>query len=162
MALSEIDHRLLSRAVELSAAALSQGNRPFGSVLGDAEGNILAEGQNDQHTSADPTGHAEMNLIRRISGLPADKLSGATIYASGEPCAMCAAAIFWCGIRRVVFAASGKLFPELEGPDAELLSLSCAEVISHGSHTVEVIGPVEGTDAEEILCKAFGHTAQPH
>lgn len=156
MSLSDTDHRLLARAVELSAAAYTLGNRPFGSVLADADGNILAEGQNDQRTSADPTGHAEMNIIRRMAGLPAEKLAGATIYASGEPCAMCAAAIFWSGIRRVVFAASGKLFPQLEAPGANLLSLSCAEVISHGSHQIEVIGPVTDTGAEEILRRAFG------
>lgn len=156
MSLSDTDRRLLARAVELSAAAHALGNRPFGSVLADTDGHILAEGQNDQCSSADPTGHAEMNIIRRVAGLPAAKLAGATIYASGEPCAMCAAAIFWSGIRRVVFAASGELFPQLESPDAKLLSLSCAEVISHGSHPIEVIGPVPGTRAEEILRQAFG------
>ena len=155
MALSDTDHRLLARAVELSATAHALGNRPFGSVLADADGHILAEGQNDQCTSADPTGHAEMNIIRRMAGLPAEKLVGATIYASGEPCAMCAAAIFWGGIRRVVFAASGELFPQLEAAGADLLALSCTEVIRHGSHQVEVIGPVAGTGAEDILRRAF-------
>jgi len=157
MPLSLTDKLLLARAVELSATALALGNRPFGSVLGDAQGNILAEGQNDECTSADPTGHAEMNIIRRIAGLKPAQLKNATIYASGEPCAMCAAAIFWSGIRRVVFAASGQYFADLEGPSATLLPLPCAELMRHGSHTIEVIGPVADTGAETVLQQAFSN-----
>ena len=151
MPLIPADQRLLERAVELSEIALNLGNRPFGAVLGDAQGHILAEAQNDECTSADPTGHAEMNIVKRIAGLTQKQLEGATIYASGEPCAMCACAIFWSGVRRVVFAASGSFFSGLEKPNAMLMSLSCQEVLSHGSHEVEVIGPVSGTKAEDIL-----------
>lgn len=155
MSLSAHDQQLLARTVALSSSALSLGNRPFGSVIADRDGHILAEGLNDECTSADPTGHAEMNVVRRIAGLSPKQLQDATIYASGEPCAMCAAAIYWAGIRRLVYAASSQYFSGLEGQSADVLKLSCRQVLFQGTYTSEVIGPVSDTGAEAVLRQAF-------
>jgi len=80
---------------------------PFGAIIV-KEGNILARGRNLGRTQGDPTAHGEMVAIRRaVAAHRGGKtLKGATIYTSGEPCAMCMGAILWCGFGRMVYAAS--------------------------------------------------------
>jgi tRNA(adenine34) deaminase len=79
---------------------------PFGAVIV-SNGKVLARGRNLGRTNGDPTAHGEMVAIRRfLDKYPAAALRGATLYTSGEPCAMCMGAILWCRISRLVFAAS--------------------------------------------------------
>jgi tRNA(adenine34) deaminase len=71
------------------------------------DGKVLARGRNMGRTFGDPTAHGEMVAIRRfLDQHPPTALRGTTLYTSGEPCAMCMGAILWCGITRLVFAAS--------------------------------------------------------
>jgi len=79
---------------------------PFGAVIV-KDGKVMARGRNMGRTFGDPTAHGEMVAIRRfLDQYPAAALRGATLYTSGEPCAMCMGAILWCHIGRLVFAAS--------------------------------------------------------
>ncbi|MBX9774660.1 MAG: nucleoside deaminase [Xanthobacteraceae bacterium] len=79
---------------------------PFGAVIV-KDGKVLARGRNLGRTFGDPTAHGEMVAIRRfLDQYPPAMLRGATLYTSGEPCAMCMGAILWCHIGRLVFAAS--------------------------------------------------------
>src|SRR5262245_25295256 len=79
---------------------------PFGAVIV-KDGKVMARGRNMGRTFGDPTAHGEMVAIRRFLDMyPAGALRGATLYTSGEPCAMCMGAILWCHIGRLVFAAS--------------------------------------------------------
>lgn len=88
----------------LAEAAL--GDFPFGAVIV-KEGRIVARGRNSGLRLNDPTAHGEMMAIRDfISRHPAENLKSATVYTTGEPCPMCMGALIWCGVRRVVFAAS--------------------------------------------------------
>lgn len=106
MALTDTDLDHLRRCVELAAEALEAGDEPFGSVLV-AGGRRLAEDRNRETTLADPTRHPELELARRAAELLSpDERAGATVYTSGEHCAMCAAATGWVGIGRVVYAVS--------------------------------------------------------
>ena len=83
-----------------------QGDFPFGAVIV-RDGVVIARGRNLGRTTGDPTAHGEMVAIRRaVADRDAQALRGATLYTSGEPCAMCMGAILWCGISRLVFAAS--------------------------------------------------------
>jgi tRNA(Arg) A34 adenosine deaminase TadA len=97
----------LRRAIAVSVAARQHGNHPFGAILVDGNGRIVAEAENTVETDRDVTAHAETNLVRHASATwsPAE-LAGHTLYSSCEPCAMCSGAIFWAGIRKVVFALS--------------------------------------------------------
>lgn len=82
------------------------GDFPFGAVVV-RDGAVAAKGRNLGKTANDPTAHAEMVALRRFTAVwPAAELAGATLYASGEPCPMCMGAILWCGLKRLVFAAS--------------------------------------------------------
>ena len=104
-ALDAAEALALRRAIALSELAASRGSRPFGAVIVGADGRTLAEGHNDNAASGDCTAHAEVMALRQAAaaGIGRAELAGATMLASGEPCVMCAGAIFWSGIRRVVF-----------------------------------------------------------
>jgi tRNA(adenine34) deaminase len=68
---------------------------------------VLALGRNMGRSFGDPTAHGEMVAIRHFfDKYPPAMLRGATLYTTGEPCAMCMGAILWCHIGRLVFAAS--------------------------------------------------------
>ena len=83
-----------------------QADFPFGAVIV-RDGKVIARGRNLGRTNRDPTAHGEMVAIRRcLAEHGPELLRGATLYTSGEPCAMCMGAILWCHIGRLVFAAS--------------------------------------------------------
>ena len=83
-----------------------QADFPFGAVIV-RDGAVIARGRNLGRTNRDPTAHGDMVAIRRaLADHGPAALRGSTLYTSGEPCAMCMGAILWCGIVRLVFAAS--------------------------------------------------------
>ncbi|MGA3302461.1 MAG: nucleoside deaminase [Methylovirgula sp.] len=96
------DEGLMREAIALAA----QADFPFGAVIA-RDGAILARGLNLGKRTHDPTAHGEMVAIRRfLAERGPEELKGTTLYTSGEPCPMCMGAIIWCGIARVVYAAS--------------------------------------------------------
>jgi tRNA(Arg) A34 adenosine deaminase TadA len=142
---SDPDLRHLTRAIELAASAREHGNHPFGSLLADGDGEVVLEAENTVVTGRDVTAHAEQNLVREASArFTPDELGACTLYTSTEPCAMCAGAIFWSGIGRVVFALSSATLGEIvEDPTgAYTLAMSCREVFDRGGRTVDVQGPL--------------------
>ena len=80
---------------------------PFGAVIV-RDSNVIVLGRNLGRTNNDPTAHGEMVAIRRALAEPGGReaLRGATLYTSGEPCAMCMGAILWCHFGGLVYAAS--------------------------------------------------------
>jgi tRNA(Arg) A34 adenosine deaminase TadA len=153
---ADLDH--LRAAIALARRAREQGNRPFGALLVAADGRVLGEGENTASITGDPTGHAELNLIREVcSGYTRDELAGATLYASGEPCPMCAAALFWSGIGRLVYGLSARAIYEMAGDPPEQLRLSAREVLASGGRAVAVEGPVLEAEAGEVFTGFFGH-----
>jgi tRNA(Arg) A34 adenosine deaminase TadA len=91
----------------VARSAIEHGNHPFGALLADKDGKILLTAENSVVTDRDCTAHAETNLIRKAcKAYESSFLSSCTIYASTEPCPMCAGAIFWANVRRVVFGLS--------------------------------------------------------
>lgn len=96
----------LKRANDLAVANVEEGGQPFGAVLV-KDGEVIGEGVNELHITHDVSGHAEMIAIRRAQQkLQTDCLRGARMYASGEPCPMCYAAMAFVGIDDVVYSAS--------------------------------------------------------
>jgi tRNA(adenine34) deaminase len=95
----------MARALDLARAAEAAGEVPVGAVVV-RDGAVLAEGNNRTVRDADPTGHAEVVVIRAAARAIGDwRLVGCTLYVTLEPCAMCAGAIVLARIPRVVFAA---------------------------------------------------------
>jgi ribonuclease HI len=141
-----IDEMPLRKAVALSEAAVAQGGRPFGAVVTNGAGKIIAEAKGIP--SVDPrdwTAHSEMQALRAASAAMSwDELSQATIYASGEPCPMCAAAIYWCNIRRLVFCVSEPAMRALRAPyqRAAGIAMRCEEIFDRCDRKIEVVGPI--------------------
>jgi tRNA(adenine34) deaminase len=97
----------MSRALDLARAAAEAGEVPVGAVIIDpATDEIIAEGANAPIIGHDPTAHAEIIAIRAAAArLGNYRLTGLDLYVTLEPCAMCAAAISFARLRRLVFAA---------------------------------------------------------
>ena len=92
------------------------GGRPFGAILVGPDDKVLIEAEND-YRSGDRTAHAERVLLSRASTIfQKDFLALCTIYSSAEPCAMCAGAVYWAGVGRVVYALSENDLIDLIGP----------------------------------------------
>ena len=139
------DTALLRRAIALSAESRASGQHPFAAVLADAHGNVLMEAINGFHPHGDGTAHAERVLATRACvELPAAARAAATLYSSAEPCAMCAGAIYWAGIGRVVFGLSERRLKAMIGPHPDNLTmdLPCRDVFAAGQRTMEVEGPL--------------------
>lgn len=101
------DQHYLNQAIELARQSVALGGGPFGAIVV-SNGDIVGRGQNQVTLRNDPSAHAEVVAIRdACAKLHNFELSGATLYASCEPCPMCFAAIYWARIRRVVYAATG-------------------------------------------------------
>jgi tRNA(adenine34) deaminase len=139
------DGHWLRAAIMEARRAQEGGNAPFGAVLVAADGDLLLEAGNAANSTRDVTAHAEMNAVRLATArFDAATLAGATLYASTEPCPMCAAAVFWAGIGRIVFGLRGGRLREMQDSAGRLptLRLTCAEVLARSTRPIEVVGPL--------------------
>ena len=106
MALSETDLAHLRRCVELAREALEDGDEPFGSVLVDGSGQVRFEDRN-RVKDGDETRHPELAIaLWSVGHLTPAQRAAATVYTSGEHCAMCSAAHAWVGLGRIAYATS--------------------------------------------------------
>jgi tRNA(Arg) A34 adenosine deaminase TadA len=145
----EIHTTHLRHAIRLAQAARDRGDHPFGAIVVAPDATVI-EGLNSVVTQNDPTGHAETNLVRNAAAaLPAGVLAASTLYTSTEPCAMCAGAIYWSGIGRVVYAlGEDELIRMVDAQEGiPTLALPCREVFARGGRPIEVVGPVPLPDA---------------
>ncbi|GAA1515268.1 tRNA(Arg) A34 adenosine deaminase TadA [Agromyces terreus] len=149
---TDADLEWLRRCVRLAADARARGDHPFGSLVVAPDGRTI-EAMNTVVTQHDPTGHAETNVVRAAAAvLTAEQLAGSTLYTSTEPCAMCAGAVYWSGIPRVVYALGEDglrdLVAEQEG--VPTMALPCREVFARGGRTVAVAGPAALPEASAV------------
>lgn len=143
------DLQHLRTAIEVARQAREHGNHPFGAILVDENNQVLLQAENTVVTGRDCTGHAETNLMRLASQRFApETLATCTLYTSTEPCAMCAGAIHWGNVRRVVYALSEEALYEIIGPSPDHLLLPSREVFAHSRRSTEVRGPSMELDGE--------------
>jgi tRNA(Arg) A34 adenosine deaminase TadA len=150
---ARLDEAFLRRSFDVARQAMTHGNHPFGALLVNRDGNILIETENGYMPARDGTAHAERLLATRACRtLDADILRTATLYSSAEPCAMCAGAIYWAGIGRVVYGLSEHRLRAVTGnhPENPTLDLPCREVFKSGQRTTEVIGPLLEDEGEAL------------
>ncbi len=134
----EEHEKFMRRALALAKISANSGNHPFGAVLV-RQGYVVVEGENTV-IDDDCTHHAELNLVRTAEKTMSDsQRAESTLYTSTEPCAMCAGAIYWAGIRRVVFSVPAARLVDHTGHG---IRLSCADIFAHADQPVEVVGPV--------------------
>jgi tRNA(adenine34) deaminase len=150
--LSPVETEHLRAAFALARQGAARGNDPFGARLVGADGQVHAEAHNTVATSRDCTAHAEINLIRRLptSGGTAS-WAGATLYTSAEPCAMCAGAICWSGIGRIVFGLSAERVRALHGPAPEEPGGSGLPLLQQAATPRHVLGPALESEAAALF-----------
>ena len=142
---AERDAHFLRRSFEVARRSMTHGNHPFGAILVDDGGKVLLKVENAYMPAHDGTAHAERLLATEACRtLPAEVLAKATMYSSAEPCAMCAGAIYWAGIGRLVYGLSEHRLRDYTGnhPENPTLDLPCRAVFASGQRPTEVIGPL--------------------
>ncbi|MBX3609135.1 MAG: nucleoside deaminase [Hydrogenophaga sp.] len=152
VALDERDGRYLRQAIAWSQVARDRGNRPFGAVVIGEDGAVLAEAWCNTTETGDCTGHAETTAVRQLGNRFArDTLARATLYSSAEPCVMCAGAIFWSAIGRVVYGIDAVRLRDFRGERTEQrdAELSCRDVFAASPHPIDCIGPALIDEASE-------------
>lgn len=135
------DEYYMGKALEQARKGASEGEIPIGAVIV-CQGRIIARGHNLTETLKDTTAHAEMLSITTATNFLGGKyLNDCTIYVTVEPCPMCAAALAWSQIARVVYGAPDakrgySLFsPSLLHPKTEVtkgvMEKECSEIVSN-------------------------------
>ena len=147
--LDDADARLLRQAFSLARYAKSRGNGPYGAVL-TRGGSVMVEGENtEQEADGDFSCHAEMVLLRRaVKEFTTEQLQEMTLFASTEPCPMCAGAIAILGLKRLVFGAGSRSAASRTGSP---LVMDCRDILSRLSPGTEVVGPALESEALDCL-----------
>ena len=151
--ISERDAHFLRLSFAVARRSTTYGNHPFGAILVDDIGKVLIEAENGYMPARDGTAHAERLLsTKACRTLSKDILARATIYSSAEPCAMCAGAIYWAGIGRLVYGLSEQRLRGITGnhPENPTLDLPCRAVFASGQRPTEVVGPLLEDEAEAL------------
>ena len=147
------DTFFMQKAIELSKAAVRNGNEPFGAVLV-KDGEVVYTNENQIYTMHDPTFHAEAGLIRRFcaeTGIT--DLREYTLYSSCEPCFMCSGAMVWVKLGRLVYGASNTELEEILGNDG----CNCSKMVFDNSFwQTDVTAGVLREEALEVLKDYFG------
>lgn len=144
---TEEDVRLMARAIAESQAAVDNGCMPFGAILAIDGKEVLKATNASSNTGvrgggSDVTRHAEMELIRKACCTPGIDKSRSVLYTSTEPCVMCAGAIYWAGIKRVVYGCSAMSLEKISGPGG--FDIPIRDLYSQarpGSRKIDIAGP---------------------
>jgi tRNA(adenine34) deaminase len=142
------DEKYLRMALDLAREAEDLGEVPVGAVVvvGDR---VIGRGRNSPISTCDPTAHAEILALREAGAAAGNyRLEDATLYATLEPCVMCAGALVAARVSRLVFGARDLRF----GGVRSKFRLADSEVLNHRAEVVEGILAVECT---ELMQKFF-------
>ncbi len=138
--------KYMKEAINEAFKAFKKDEVPVGAVIV-LNGKIIARGHNTREKTKDPTGHAEINALKKATKkLNSWRLENAILYVTIEPCAMCAGAISQARIKKIVYGAKDKKGGAIESnielykktglnhyPEVEsgVLAKECGEIISH-------------------------------
>ena len=138
----------MALALAEAEAASARGEVPVGAVLVAASGEVLARAGNGTEALADPTAHAEILAIRdAAAGRGRPRLPDCDLYVTLEPCALCAAAISFARIRRLVYGADDPKGGAVRHGPRFFQQPTC-------HHRPSVIGGIDAAPAAELL-RAF-------
>ena len=144
----------MEAALDLAGQAVGRGEVPVGAVV-IADGVTIGTGHNECVARGDPTAHAELLAIQQaLTTLSSDRLPGATLYVTLEPCAQCAGAIVLAKVGRVVFGASD--------PKAGMAG-SVLDLLRHPAlnHRPEVVSGVLADRCGALLRQFFAERRAP-
>ncbi|BAZ52190.1 cytidine/deoxycytidylate deaminase, zinc-binding region [Nostoc sp. NIES-4103] len=131
--------------MRLALAEAKKGDGPYGAVIV-KDDEVVAVAYNTVIRDNDPSAHAEINVIRSLTDkLQNLSLEGYSIYTTGEPCPMCAAACVWTGLSEIVYGAS---IQDLISAKQSQINITCEEVIAKSFRNIKV---TKGVLKEECL-----------
>lgn len=143
------DKKYMMEAIKICEKGIEKGQTPFGAVIIDKNGKIIARAHNEVWKRTDITAHAEIVAIRKANKkLKSIKLKGCTIYSTTEPCPMCFSAIHWAGIDRIVYGAS---IEDAKKVGFRELTISNKKMKRLGGATVRITGGVLREECVEQL-----------
>src|SRR5271166_7086512 len=147
-ALSKSDERFMGEALALARQAEASGEVPVGAVVV-VDGAIIGRGFNSPIAKSDPTAHAEILALREAGArLGNYRLEAATLYATLEPCVMCAGALVAARVRRLVFGARDLRF----GGVRSKFRLADSELLNH---RVEIAEGVCAAECADLMRRFF-------
>ena len=131
--------------MRLALSEAKKGDSPYGAVIV-KDNEVVAKGYNTVKRDSDPSAHAEMNAIRSLTTkIQNPSLEGYTIYATGEPCPMCATACVWADLAEIIIGAS---IEDLISVNQSQVRISCEEIIAKSFKDIKV---TKGVLREECL-----------
>jgi tRNA(adenine34) deaminase len=145
----------MGQALELAAAAASDGDVPVGAVVVSPEGEVIGTGRNLREVDSDPTAHAEIVALREAARrLRTWRLEDCTLVVTLEPCPMCAGALMLSRVSRLVLGAWD---PKLGATG------SVWDIVRdrRATHRVEVIGGVRERECSQVLLDFFAAHRSP-
>ena len=135
-------------ALEMAREAEGLGEVPVGAVIV-LEGRVIGRGRNSPIASSDPTAHAEILALREAGAAAGNyRLEGSTLYATLEPCVMCAGALVAARVSRLVFGARDLRF----GGVRSKFRVADSDVLNH---RVEIVEGVLGVECAELMQRFF-------
>jgi len=145
----EIDQKWMREAIKAAADARGRDEVPIGACIVDESGELLAVAGNRTITDNDPTAHAEILAIRDAAAKIGNyRLTGATVYSTIEPCAMCAGALVNARVKRLVYGARDERFGAVETHfricDSEMLN-----------HRMEIEAGILAEECRELMQDFF-------
>jgi tRNA(adenine34) deaminase len=143
-----MDEDFLRLALDLAHEAERSGEVPVGAIVV-LNGQVIGRGRNSPISTNDPTAHAEILALRdAAASIRNYRIEGATLYATIEPCVMCAGALIAARVSRLVFGARDLRF----GGVRSKFRLADADVLNH---RVEIVEGVLGVDCAELIQRFF-------
>src|SRR3954466_11904304 len=143
------DERWMREAVREARDAAERGEVPVGACVVSADGELLAAAGNRTRTDCDPTAHAEIVALREAARRAGNyRLTGAVVYSTIEPCAMCAGALVQARVARLVYGAVDEKAGAVE---------SVFRVCDSGSlnHRMELTAGVLGEECRALMRDFF-------
>lgn len=122
--------------MQVAVAEAKKSGTPYGAVIVKDQ-QIVEQGGNSVQPDCDPTAHAELSVIRKLTmrlGVPS-LTDGYTIYTTFEPCPMCAAACVWANISEIVYGAGADDF---DGYNPNSIDIRCQEIIKKSLNSIPV------------------------
>jgi tRNA(adenine34) deaminase len=145
----EADERWMGEAVSAAREAARRGEVPVGACVVGADGELLAVAGNRTRTDCDPTAHAEVLALREAARRTGNyRLTGAVLYSTVEPCAMCAGALVQARVARLVYGTTDEKAGAVE---------SVFRVCDSGSlnHRMELTAGVLGEECRALMQEFF-------
>jgi len=150
--MSLTDQDYIRECIAIASQTMESGNPPFASILV-INDEIVAHGMNSVNSDSNFMKHGEMNLLSNaLESVGADKLSTGVVYAIGEPCPMCASAIYWSGVSKVVYGARRTALRDVRKFG---LNMRPEEIYATGTREIEVVGPVLEEEAVALYMKFY-------